>query len=887
MSRLFPIAALAVLVALLMTACGRKETPAPAPPSPPEPFAGVLRMEDATVRNDGVLCTKATGQPFTGTLHEHWPSGKLRRETAMKEGQRHGLMKVWYENGQVETTGQFVMGQPVDVFIKISKNGLEETRTTFEKGKEISREVSQTDRMKSEVAALQAERDQMDKTVWRPEVESQEREKTFVKLWDDLREAKHDWKPLEQFAFQTLQIGELGDVSLHDWGIERREMGESFNTLDNADWLEMIGKWRDKSFRVVETEWHQASYEPGKKGKPSKSVFKVVAHVVDEPRQTRHILRGTLRVTWSSKKAADGLYEVEKIVMEGLTVLSRKGEVPFVTETVINVLKDNPDVNQDKSGLNPFARVAPSTLVLQDLNGDHLPEVISGRGNLIYWNRGNFKFEPQVLLEGNNGFSHAIVFADFTGDGHLDLFTFNPEARPELIPGNGKGKFIPAGLESLLPKDARMENFSCHAVGDIDGDGDLDLYATQYKSAYSNGVMPIPYYNANDGYPSYLLLNDGTGRFVDGTIAAGLEKKRNRRTYSTSFVDLDNDKDLDLLVVSDFAGMDLYLNDGTGKFTDVTDMLGEDRFSFGMAHSLADFDGDGNLDIYMVGMGSTTARRLEGLQLGRQGFESIQDARMKMGYGNRLFLGNGQGGFKQASYNDSVARSGWSWGCTSWDFDNDGDRDLFVANGHRSGKSCKDYCTAFWRQDIYQDARVENPVIETVFKNSMRGLTDLVVSWNGYEHNVLFMNEGNGSYRNVAFLMGVSHESDCRSVVSGDLDHDGRPDLLVVEGRKRGNDKQREGYIQVIRNRLKTGNHWVGVHLGGQPIGAVVSVIQGEKRQFLPIVTGDSFDAQHANTVHFGLGKTESIDALEVQWPNGRTTRVEKPAIDRYHVIRP
>ena len=398
--------------------------------------------------------------------------------------------------------------------------------------------------------------------------------------------------------------------------------------------------------------------------------------------------------------------------------------------------------------------------------------------------------------------------------------------------------------------------------------------------------MPMPYYNANDGYPSYLLLNDGTGRFVDGTEAAGLEKKRNRRTYSTSFVDLDNDKDLDLLVVSDFAGMDLYLNDGAGKFRDVTNMLGEDRFSFGMSHSLADFDGDGNLDIYMVGMGSTTARRLEGMKLGRQGFESIQDARMKMGYGNRMFLGDGKGGFKQASYNDRVARSGWSWGCTPWDFDNDGDRDLFVANGHLSGKSCKDYCTAFWRQDIYQAAKVENPVLDVVFRNSMKGMGS-DISWNGYEHNVLFMNEGNGSYQNVAFLMGVSHESDCRSVVSADLDHDGRPDLVVVEGRKRGDDKQREGYIQVIRNRLKTGNHWIGVHLEGQPIGAVVSVVQGEKRQFLPIVTGDSFDAQHANTVHFGIGKTESVDALEVQWPNGKTTRVTKPAIDRYHLLRP
>ena len=887
-NRLFLIATVAGLATLLITACDRKEAPAPVPSSPQKSSAGVLRMENATVRNDGVLCVKATGELFTGTLHEHWDSGELRRETALKDGLRHGLIREFFRDGRVFSTGQCVKGKPEGKFVEFSDDGYSKVEVVFKFGEQVSREEFETEKFKIELAERQSLRDKMDKTVWAPEVDAQEREKTFIKLWDDLREAKHGWKPLEQFAFQTLQIGELGDVSLHDLGIERREMGQSSITLDQAGWLEMIGKWRDKSIRVIETEWHQASYKPGENGKPSESVFKMTAHVVDEPNQTRYILRGKLRVTWGSKKAVEGLHEAGKIVTEGLTVLSRKGEAPFVTEKVINVIKDNPGVNRGKSGeLSPFARVAPPTLVLQDLNGDHLPEVISGGGNLIYWNRGNFKLEPQILLEGNNGFSHAIVFADFTGDGHLDLFTFNPAKKPEVIPGNGKGKFTPTNLDSPLPISNQIYNITCIAVGDVDGDADLDVFAVQYKPPYLSGSMPTPYYDANDGYPSYLLLNDGTGRFVDGTEVAGLVKKRNRRTYSTSFVDLDNDKDLDLLVVSDFAGMDLYLNDGRGKFTDVTDRLGEDRFSFGMAHSLADFDGDGNLDIYMVGMGSTTARRLEGMKLGRQGFESIQDARMKMGYGNRLFLGDGKGGFKQASYNDLVARSGWSWGCTPWDFDNDGDRDLFVANGHLSGKSCRDYCTAFWRQDIYQDAKAENAVINTVFKNSLKGLMGSDISWNGYEHNVLFMNEGKGSYQNVAFLMGVSHESDCRSVVSGDLDNDGRSDLLVVEGRKRGNDKQREGYIQVIRNRLKNGNHWIGVHLEGQPIGAVVSVVQGEKRQFLPIVTGDSLDAQHATTAHFGLGKTESVDAVQVQWPNGKTTRVENPAIDRYHVVRP
>ncbi len=878
------------LVLWLAVACGQDKDPSSEPAKPiPRTKATqpILRFEDQIVNDRGQVFSRKTGLPFTGLLQEFWQNGKLKLEYTLVDGISNGPCRSLYSDGRKQWEGQNVQGMPVGTFVQWSEDGLFRTETVFENGRSISEMKHETAQLKAEVSALQSERDQMDKTIWAPEVESQEREKTFVKLWDDLREANHDWPPLEQFVFRSLQIGELGDASMHDLEIERREMGESSTTLNHADWLEMIQKWREKSIRVVETEWHQSSYEPATNGKPARSLFNAVAHVVDEPNQTRHILRGKLRVSWGDKKSSNDLYAAEEIVLEGLTVLSRKGEVPFVTEKVINVSKDNPVVNRGKTGEpDLFARVPPSTLVLQDLNGDHLPELISGGGNLIYWNRGNFKLEPQVLLEGNNGFSHMIVFADFTGDGHLDLFTFNPARNPEVIPGDGKGKFIPSNMESPLPNNNHIMNAKCFAVGDIDGDGDLDVFATQYTAPYKNGSMPMPYYNANDGYPSYLLLNDGTGRFVDGTEAAGLEKKRNRRTYSTSFVDLDNDKDLDLLVVSDFAGMDLYLNDGAGKFRDVTNMLGEDRFSFGMSHSLADFDGDGNLDIYMVGMGSTTARRLEGMKLGRQGFESIQDARMKMGYGNRMFLGDGKGGFKQASYNDRVARSGWSWGCTPWDFDNDGDRDLFVANGHLSGKSCKDYCTAFWRQDIYQAAKVENPVLDVVFRNSMKGMGS-DISWNGYEHNVLFMNEGNGSYQNVAFLMGVSHESDCRSVVSADLDHDGRPDLVVVEGRKRGDDKQREGYIQVIRNRLKTGNHWIGVHLEGQPIGAVVSVVQGEKRQFLPIVTGDSFDAQHANTVHFGIGKTESVDALEVQWPNGKTTRVTKPAIDRYHLLRP
>ncbi|MDP6424765.1 MAG: VCBS repeat-containing protein, partial [Planctomycetota bacterium] len=240
------------------------------------------------------------------------------------------------------------------------------------------------------------------------------------------------------------------------------------------------------------------------------------------------------------------------------------------------------------------------------------------------------------------------------------------------------------------------------AAGDVDADGDLDVYLTQYKTAYEHGNMPTPFYDANDGDPAYLLLNNGSGRFSDGTEKAGLAAKRHRRTWSASFTDLDLDHDLDLVVVNDYAGLDYYLNDGRGKFKDLTLRLGDFRFSFGMSHVLGDFNRDGNPDLYMVGMGSTTARRLEAMGTKRTDFPEIDKHRMMLAYGNRLLLGDGAGGMAQSPHNDRVARTGWAWGSTAFDFDNDGDEDIYVGNGNISGKTAQDYCTHFWRHDIYE-----------------------------------------------------------------------------------------------------------------------------------------------------------------------------------------
>ena len=306
------------------------------------------------------------------------------------------------------------------------------------------------------------------------------------------------------------------------------------------------------------------------------------------------------------------------------------------------------------------------------------------------------------------------------------------------------------------------------------------------------------------------MINDGTGQFTDGTAQAGLAPKRLRRTYSASLVDLDGDHDLDLVVVSDFSGLDLYLNDGKGKFKDITDTLGAAHYSFGMSHAFADFNADGNMDMYMVGMGSTTARRLEHLGLGRKGFESVQEARMKMGYGNRLLLGDGNGGFRQAPYNDSLARTG-GVGCTPWDFDNDGDRDLYIANGHISGSSAKDYCTKFWRHDIYTPKIDSQSVIMAgVFKECQSDL-GVTESWNGFEHNVLYLNEGKGNYLSISHLMGLSIEADCRSVVHG-FGFGWKGGFIGGGEGSRGRSPTRWADPSGLEP-TPSGNNWIGLHL--------------------------------------------------------------------------
>ena len=723
----------------------------------------------------------------------------------------------------------------------------------------------------SSAQQLFAARERLDQTLWKPEVEAQRHERRFVQLWDDLLRRENKFEILASVPFSTLTIGDPVEHTALDLDIQRTRFGQPERDLSPEDWKRLLAHFHAEGYEIEQTEWHHSSFQAPGDGQPARSDVSAVIYAARERPAHRVMLRATLAVMWSPRVDAQDVPIPESIAVTSLELLERHS--PPVFREVFQVERTAP--------LGP--------LLVDDLDGDGLSEIVLPGGNLTLWNHGERPFEAKPFLD-PHAFTDAGILADLTNDGHVDFVAVETSGYPLLFEGDGERQFTHVGRRIA---DIRFAQPSSYTAGDIDADGDLDLFVANYKSPYTGGQMPTPYYDANDGFPAYLFRNDGDGTFTDISEASGLSEKRFRRTYTSSFIDIDDDDDMDLLVVNDFAGFDMYLNDGRGRFTDVTDGFGRDRHLFGMAHTFGDYDSDGDLDFYVIGMSSTTARRLEGMGLGPDDKREHNALRTAMGEGNRMFLRTGDG-FELAPFNDQVARTGWSWGTSSFDFDNDGDTDIFVANGHVSGESTQDYCTIFWRHDIYTDDSQENAARDNLFQFVMTPLRDTAISWNGYEHKVLWMNEGGGRFTNVAYLLGVAFEYDGRAVVADDLDGDGNVDLLVIEHRWGGgtSDNADRQILHVYQNRLPDTGNWIGVRLGrsgpGQsPVGATVTIATASGSQTTRIVTGDSFAAQHPATAHFGLGALTQVEAIDVRWASGAHRRIEQPDINQYVTVSP
>jgi hypothetical protein len=244
-------------------------------------------------------------------------------------------------------------------------------------------------------------------------------------------------------------------------------------------------------------------------------------------------------------------------------------------------------------------------LAVGDIDGDGWEDVLlagaaQGETRLLRNVEGNFTDVTEVAgLRDVGELVMGAVLGDLDGDGDLDGVLTHAYTPPELLRNQGNGRF---SLEPLPSgKTAQVEGSTTPTLADVDNDGDLDLYVAYHAPAMEE--VPQTIFIGLNGQQDRLWINDGKGGFTDETLARGLESTR--WGFQGSFADFDDDGDVDIYQVNDFGRNTLFVNDGSGHFHDGTgDWAGSEAFGFGMSAAWGDYDTDGDLDLYIAGLAS-------------------------------------------------------------------------------------------------------------------------------------------------------------------------------------------------------------------------------------------------------------------------------------------
>lgn len=682
---------------------------------------------------------------------------------------------------------------------------------------------------------LNAFEDQSAAKYWQPELDAQQRLRTVTALWDAISSSTNKLAT----ALANFSPAEL-ILPTYNTAIELPHNIRTATPSNTASEPSPYSKLLELSRGWVldQCEFRFIAINP--------DIFYVSLHLTNPQTQTRAILEGNVAVQFSSSNT---LHRVDASKLE---LRTRHGPPAFAEMFHAQVPP-------------PAGSYFIDPLILWDLNSDDQLEVILAAANVVIRRTPDGRFTPDRLLAHDPGLLLTAILGDFTGNGTIDFLCARQDGlhlfEGAKIPNAAEpASHFPDPPRLVWRAEPRLRYPQALTAGDIDRDGDLDLFLAQYKVPFERGQMPRPYFDANDGYPSYLLANDGSGNFTDITQRSGLSAKRARRAYSASFIDVDRDSDPDLILTSDFNGLDAFennvanINPGESfHFTDATKKWFPETAALGMAHSFADFNRDGLLDLILIGMNSPTADRLASAKLSRPYDLADSGKRDAITFGNRLLFGTNintpqgpQLRFVQQPISRQVARTGWSWGNTAADFDFDGYPDLYIANGHATRASTEDYESEFWLHDIYVGTSQENSLAETYFRQKLTRARAANHSYGGHERNRFFLNLRGTNFAEVAHLFGVALPQDCRNTAAADLDRDGRLDLIVTTFEEYPEVRQT---IRIYRNKLESvGPHTTITLTNHFHTGAIGSLIIGEKEarqtNAFAMVAGESYRTQ-------------------------------------------
>ena len=436
------------------------------------------------------------------------------------------------------------------------------------------------------------------------------------------------------------------------------------------------------------------------------------------------------------------------------------------------------------------------------------------------------------------GWGAGVCVADVDNDGAQDFYVtaYGPDV---LYRNTGKGTF-----EDVTKAAGLVENrwsTGC-AFADYDHDGDLDLYVAAYvrfdeKLIPSRGTTANCRFMATDvfcgptrlpGEPDVLYRNDGKGVFTDVTARAGVVDP-GHYGFGVVFADLTDDGWPDIYVANDSVPNLFFRNKRDGTFVEEgaiagVAVSGDGRAQAGMGVEAGDVNGDGLTDLVVTNFSHDH---------------------------NTLYEQGPAGVFTDASYATGLASTAGpylGWGVGLVDLDNDGRRDVFIANGH-----------------VYPE--VDGQGLGTRYR----------------QRKQVFMNAGTRlRHATTEIGGGLLLETSSRGAAFGDYDNDGDLDVLVVNMNERPT---------LLRNDTPPGNHWVTLRLEGtasnrDAIGARVTVQAGGRRQRLEVRGDGSYQSHNDTRAHVGLGRATRVERVEIQWPSGRSDVLANLAVDRFYAVR-
>ncbi len=493
----------------------------------------------------------------------------------------------------------------------------------------------------------------------------------------------------------------------------------------------------------------------------------------------------------------------------------------------------------------------------------------AGLPNRLYRNRGDGTFEDVTETSGLGILENTAcaLFADFDNDGRQDVILVRTSG-PLLFLNEGGGKFRQNAdaFQFTTPPEG---TFTGAAVADYDRDGWLDIYFCLYSYYQGTGQYkyPSPYHDAENGPPNFMMRNNRDGTFRDVTAESGLNKNNTRYSFCCGWGDYNRDGWPDLYVVNDFGRKNLYRNNGDGTFTDVASQMGVEDVGAGMSVCWADFDNDGAEDLYIANMWTAAGVRVSMQDIFKNSsMPEVRALYQKHAMGNSLLLNRGAT-FDAVTKSASVGVGRWSWSSDSFDFDHDGFQDLYVVNGMVSGPSRSDLNSFFWRQVVANSPDEAGASRE--YEQGWNAINELIRSdgtWSGYERNILYANNGDGTFSDVSAIAGLDFIEDGRSFAFGDFDHDGRLEIFL----KNRNAPQ----LRLLKNVLNDLPPSISFRLQGtksnrDAIGASVTIQTDSGRQTKTLRAGSGFLSQHSKDVFFGLGETTGQVQATILWPSG------------------